>query len=173
MDLQDGLVFHPLIRLGSLDCLVQVRIERFPFGLYRFQPGPLQHIQQALVDQLHTFGPLAIRCFGLEGAFKIIQDGEQLPYQLHAGILDEFRPVAFRAAAEVLEIGLAAQQLIAKLGLVGRELVPLGPYSLQFLGEIDSRDCRLGEGRLEILIVVTHHFQFNSPDLKDLRTDRS
>ncbi len=99
-------------------------------------PDLLEGVEQALVDQLDAFGVIGVGGFDLQGALEIVEDGQDLPHQIHGGELQIIGPLALGAAARIVEFGAGAQQAILQFGLFGGKLIAFGSHGGDRSGDV-------------------------------------
>ena len=110
-------------------CFVALGIERLAGRIEAGQsPLALQGVQELLLDQLDTAvqgGEVLALRGRRNGPLEIIQHRRKVEKQTGIGELDRLFLVAVEAFAEVLEVGLLAQQLVLQRGEPVLELVEL------------------------------------------------
>ncbi|MNI72561.1 hypothetical protein D3C73_1285120 [compost metagenome] len=115
-----------LIALHLHDRLMEFRIERLSHRLHRSKPFGLQRSFQLAENHIHTFGERAafLSARGRsQRPFEVVQHRQQLRHQLGCGILRQIFLLFQGAPAEVVIVGLYAQD--ACLVFVGKLLQAL------------------------------------------------
>ena len=64
--------------------------------------------------------------FHFEGALEIVQNRQDGPHGFGVGVFQHVGALALGAAAEVLELGLAAQQAVQQVVLFFQQMIALG-----------------------------------------------
>src|SRR5437879_2987644 len=130
--------FHPL------DRLMVVRVKELSFGLDRREAGASEDVKELAVNQFHPpvelLGDALVAV--LQGALETVERGKQRAYQVCGGVLQELILLTLHPLAEILELGLLAQQTLMKLLLFGRHFFVGG-------GEVSRSLDRRGRSRVD------------------------
>ena len=114
-----------------LEGLMDVRVEALPDGVEALETQTLESVPELAVNQLETLAVVLVgRIFlGSEGALEAVQDGQKRFEDAGNVAVGVFGALAVDTLAEVLKVGLAADESSAKLlgfGLKLGQLVERG-----------------------------------------------
>src|SRR5947209_17072475 len=136
--LHDCVGFYFVRRLGG-DGLVHVRVEELADRGHGLDAEAFEHAAELSVDQLDAVQEVAelVRLFGLqralgfEGALEVVDDGEEAPDDFAERAVVGLGPLALGALAVVVEVRLAARELVGPLVPLLAHLLQLEFYAPQ------------------------------------------
>jgi hypothetical protein len=153
-----------LCGFGTIEGLVQVRIERLSERISSLGSELRNVVQKLFVNQLEAFAVVFVFRFAMSGksVFKTIDDGDKSFDDAGGGAFGIFGPFFLDALAVIVEVGLATEHCLTQfvkvrgqLGHFGVGFCGIRSYSLRFRGLLASGAVSV-RSNINFNVLVSH-----------------